>query len=125
MGRFKALTSRICPPERTRAADLGIMTLRLGAGGLIAGHGAQKLFGAFGGHGLAGTGQFFDLLRLPHRAVEPSPAYCDPRPQEEPCRRAEENIPDRLRAAGWSRSGCGRAKHGPRWPGCPSSAAGR
>lgn len=29
-------------------------------GALFMGHGAQKLFGAFGGHGLEGTGQFFE-----------------------------------------------------------------
>jgi putative oxidoreductase len=31
---------------------------------LLAGHGAQKLFGWFGGHGLAGTAAFFDQLGL-------------------------------------------------------------
>lgn len=39
--------------------DLGLLLLRLALGLLIAGHGAQKLFGLFGGHGLAGTGGFF------------------------------------------------------------------
>lgn len=29
-------------------------------GALFVGHGAQKLFGKFGGHGLEGTGQFFE-----------------------------------------------------------------
>jgi putative oxidoreductase len=33
-------------------------------GGLFAGHGAQKLFGAFGGHGLEGTGQFFESMGM-------------------------------------------------------------
>lgn len=45
-----------CPPARTRRMDLGMLALRLTAGGLVAGHGAQKLFGAFGGQGLAGMG---------------------------------------------------------------------
>jgi putative oxidoreductase len=31
---------------------------------LFAGHGAQKLFGRFGGHGLAATGAFFETLGL-------------------------------------------------------------
>src|SRR4051794_29733763 len=44
--------------------DLGILTLRLTLGGLLAGHGAQKLFGAFDGHGIQGTGQFFEKLGL-------------------------------------------------------------
>ncbi|MER7680570.1 DoxX family membrane protein [Streptomyces sp. NPDC096934] len=36
--------------------DLGLLLLRLGTGGVLAVHGAQKLFGWFGGGGLAGTG---------------------------------------------------------------------
>jgi putative oxidoreductase len=40
--------------------DLGLLILRLALGGLLAGHGAQKLFGAFGGHGLKGTAGFFE-----------------------------------------------------------------
>lgn len=39
----------------TRARDLGLLALRLTAGGLMAGHGAQKLFGISGGPGLEGT----------------------------------------------------------------------
>lgn len=33
-------------------------------GGYLAVHGAQKLFGAFGGHGLDGTGAFFEGIGL-------------------------------------------------------------
>ena len=33
-------------------------------GGLFIGHGTQKLFGWFGGHGPEGTGQFFESLGL-------------------------------------------------------------
>src|SRR5947209_4331600 len=43
---------------------LGLTALRLVVGGLFAGHGAQKLFGWFGGHGLEGTGHFFESLGL-------------------------------------------------------------
>jgi putative oxidoreductase len=47
------------------SADLGILLLRLTVGLLLAGHGAQKLFGWFGGFGLAGTAGFFGgQLRL-------------------------------------------------------------
>jgi putative oxidoreductase len=44
--------------------DLALFALRIVAGLLMAGHGAQKLFGSFGGHGIAGTGQFFESLGL-------------------------------------------------------------
>lgn len=40
------------------------LALRLGGGGIFAAHGAQKLFGWFGGYGLEGTGQFFDSVGL-------------------------------------------------------------
>ena len=39
---------------------LGITLLRATVGGIFFAHGAQKLFGWFGGHGLEGTGQFFE-----------------------------------------------------------------
>jgi putative oxidoreductase len=44
--------------------DLALFVLRIVVGGLFAAHGAQKLFGALGGHGIAGTGQFFESLGL-------------------------------------------------------------
>ncbi len=40
--------------------NLGLLVLRIIVGLLFAGHGAQKLFGIFGGHGLAGTAGFFE-----------------------------------------------------------------
>lgn len=46
----------------TEARDLGLLTLRVGVGATLAAHGAQKLFGWFGGGGLAGTGGFFDSV---------------------------------------------------------------
>ncbi len=46
----------------TDAHDLGLLTLRVGVGGTLMAHGAQKLFGWFGGGGLAGTGGFFDSV---------------------------------------------------------------
>lgn len=41
---------------------LGLLIARVVLGGLIAAHGTQKLFGWFGGHGLAGTGGYFEML---------------------------------------------------------------
>lgn len=44
------------------AADWGILLLRLTFGLLMAAHGAQKLFGIFGGNGLTATGKGFAAL---------------------------------------------------------------
>lgn len=42
--------------------DIALLIVRLIVGLAIAAHGAQKLFGWFGGYGLAGTGNFFEQL---------------------------------------------------------------
>src|SRR2546423_14479586 len=47
------------------APDLGMLILRLALGGFLFAHGAQKLFGWWGGAGMAGTtGMFGSHLRL-------------------------------------------------------------
>ena len=43
---------------------LGLTLLRTIVGALFVGHGTQKLFGWFGGHGPDATGQFFESLGL-------------------------------------------------------------
>ncbi|MHB1569528.1 MAG: DoxX family protein, partial [Solirubrobacteraceae bacterium] len=43
---------------------LGRLLLRSAVGGFFVGHGTQKLFGWFGGHGLDATGQFFENIGL-------------------------------------------------------------
>jgi putative oxidoreductase len=44
--------------------DLALLGLRLIVGLTFTAHGAQKLFGAFGGHGVAGTAGFFEQIGL-------------------------------------------------------------
>ena len=46
------------------ADSLGTMPLRLIAGVIFTAHGAQNLFGWFGGYGLEGTGQFMASIGL-------------------------------------------------------------
>ena len=54
--------------------NLGLLVLRVVVGLLLAGHGAQKLFGWYGGHGLRGTAAFFDQIGLrPGRITPPLP----------------------------------------------------
>ena len=52
--------------QRLLATDAGwgTLALRIPAGIIFAAHGAQKLFGWFGGYGLEGTGQWMDSIGL-------------------------------------------------------------
>jgi putative oxidoreductase len=52
--------------NRVLATDngTGALALRIPVGIIFAAHGAQKLFGWFGGYGLEGTGQFFGSVGL-------------------------------------------------------------
>lgn len=47
-----------------RLAPLAYPLVRVTTGLLLMPHGAQKLFGWFGGSGLTGTGQYFDTLGM-------------------------------------------------------------
>jgi putative oxidoreductase len=49
---------------KTAAMSIFVALVRVLVGGLFVGHGTQKLFGWFGGHGLEGTGRLFDDLGL-------------------------------------------------------------
>ena len=43
-------------------SDIARLVLRVGVGGILAAHGAQKLFGWFGGHGVTGTGKAMEAM---------------------------------------------------------------
>ena len=60
------ITSPVSIVQRVLSTDdsLAPLALRLAGGAIFVAHGAQKLFGAFGGYGLEGTGQFFDSVGL-------------------------------------------------------------
>jgi uncharacterized membrane protein YphA (DoxX/SURF4 family) len=54
---------------------IGRLLLRLSVGGFFFGHGAQKLFGWFGGHGLEATAAGFEQMGLrPADATRSPPA---------------------------------------------------
>jgi putative oxidoreductase len=42
--------------------DAGLLLMRIVLGTIMAAHGAQKLFGWFGGHGIAGTGGWLESM---------------------------------------------------------------
>jgi putative oxidoreductase len=42
--------------------SIGLLAVRVVVGALFFGHGSQKLFGWFGGHGVKGVGKFFDQV---------------------------------------------------------------
>jgi len=55
-----SLVTRVLGTDNGAAA----LALRIPVGIIFAAHGAQKLFGWFGGYGLEGTGQFFGSVGL-------------------------------------------------------------
>ncbi|GAA1639276.1 hypothetical protein GCM10009790_21250 [Georgenia ruanii] len=63
-GAFRG-TTRVPPgAEATATAlrDAGLLVLRTGVGGVLLAHGCQKLFGWFGGGGVAGTAAAFEQM---------------------------------------------------------------
>jgi len=64
---------RVARPEKdtegvrvytSKVNELAPMVVRVVQGSLMAGHGAQKLFGSFGGPGLEGTSGFMEMLGM-------------------------------------------------------------
>ncbi len=47
-------------PIYDRLGEYTNAAVRIAVGGFLVPHGAQKLFGLFGGHGLEATGQYFE-----------------------------------------------------------------
>ena len=56
------MSSALTLPMQLTAISAGLLVLRLVIGLSMAAHASQKLFGWFGGHGLAGTSGFFETL---------------------------------------------------------------
>ena len=50
--------------RRFYVVNVALLVLRVVLGGVFVAHGAQKLFGWFGGQGLKGTADFFDQIGL-------------------------------------------------------------
>lgn len=61
---MKAIVKLGRKQEDKTARDAGVLLLRLTVGGLMAGHGAQKLFGWFGGYGLEGTSGWLESMGM-------------------------------------------------------------
>jgi putative oxidoreductase len=64
MNAWNSIRAKLCSPTRTQTVDVGLAIARAAAGSLLAGHGAQKLFGTFGGPGLEGTGRWLESMGL-------------------------------------------------------------
>jgi putative oxidoreductase len=63
----KELTQTVVSEEQKQTSmmrDIGLLILRLVMGGLLVGHGSQKLFGWFSGPGLKGTAGFLESMGL-------------------------------------------------------------
>ncbi|WP_329191350.1 DoxX family protein [Streptomyces sp. NBC_01435] len=54
--------ARVAGAPAVSAGDCGLLLLRITFGLLLAGHGCQKLFGIFGGDGIAATGRYLASL---------------------------------------------------------------
>jgi uncharacterized membrane protein YphA (DoxX/SURF4 family) len=51
--------------------EAGLLLIRVALGSIMAAHGAQKLFGWFGGQGIAGTGAWLESMGFSPLADRP------------------------------------------------------
>ncbi|MFT4632662.1 MAG: putative oxidoreductase [Candidatus Azotimanducaceae bacterium] len=61
---MKSIVSKTVSKTVSTAAGLDTLPLRVGAGSIFVAHGAQKLFGWFGGYGLEGTAGWMASIGL-------------------------------------------------------------
>ncbi len=59
------MNNPLCKQILASRAGFSPLALRIPVGIIFIAHGAQKLFGAFGGYGLEGTGKFMASLGMP------------------------------------------------------------
>lgn len=59
------MNNPLCKQILASSAGFAPLALRIPVGIIFIAHGAQKLFGAFGGYGLEGTGKFMASLGMP------------------------------------------------------------
>lgn len=59
------MNNPLCKQILASQAGFAPLALRIPVGIIFIAHGAQKLFGAFGGYGLEGTGKFMESLGMP------------------------------------------------------------
>jgi len=59
------MNNPLCKQILASSAGFAPLVLRIPVGIIFIAHGAQKLFGAFGGYGLEGTGKFMASLGMP------------------------------------------------------------
>ena len=65
-----SVTLALAPTLEIAEGSLGLLLARVGIGLALAAHGAQKLFGWFGGYGITGTGGWLASMGFPAGRVQ-------------------------------------------------------
>lgn len=61
---FKKVAINKKRQESSLSRDIGLLVLRMATGGLLSGHGSQKIFGWFNGPGLKGTAAWMESMGM-------------------------------------------------------------